>query len=142
MSLANISIKRPTFLTCIIIIMLAVGWMSMRKLPVDLFPDINFPIVTVTTIYPGAGPNEIETNVSKVIEDEVSNISGIKTVRSVSREGASQVIVEFNSRQISNTPNSRSETAFQARSASFLQTSKNRLSAAFPLLISLWPRSP
>ena len=76
--------------------MLAVGWMSMKKLPVDLFPDINFPIVTVTTIYPGAGPNEIETNISKVIEDEVSNISGIKTVRSVSREGASQVIVEFN----------------------------------------------
>jgi HAE1 family hydrophobic/amphiphilic exporter-1 len=96
MSLANISIKRPTLLTCVIILMLAVGWMSMKKLPVDLFPDINFPIVTVTTIYPGAGPNEIETNVSKVIEDEVSNISGIKTVRSISREGASQVIVEFN----------------------------------------------
>jgi HAE1 family hydrophobic/amphiphilic exporter-1 len=96
MSLANISIKKPTFLTCVIILMLAVGWMSMKKLPVDLFPDINFPIVTVTTIYPGAGPNEIETNISKVIEDEVSNISGIKTVRSVSREGASQVIVEFN----------------------------------------------
>jgi HAE1 family hydrophobic/amphiphilic exporter-1 len=76
--------------------MLAVGWMSMRKLPVDLFPNINFPIVTVTTIYPGSGPNEIETNVSKVIEDEVSNISGIKNVRSISREGASQVVVEFN----------------------------------------------
>jgi HAE1 family hydrophobic/amphiphilic exporter-1 len=96
MSLAKVSIKRPVFLTCLIILMLAVGWMSMRKLPVDLFPNINFPIVTVTTIYPGSGPNEIETNISKVIEDEVSNISGIKTVRSVSREGASQVIVEFN----------------------------------------------
>lgn len=96
MSLAGISIKRPTFLTCLILLMLTVGWLSMRKLPVDLFPDINFPIVTVTTIYPGAGPNEIETNVSKVIEDEVSGISGIKTVRSISREGVSSVIVEFN----------------------------------------------
>jgi HAE1 family hydrophobic/amphiphilic exporter-1 len=96
MSLAEVSIKRPVFLTCFIILMLTVGWMSLKKLPVDLFPDINFPIVTVTTIYPGAGPNEIETNVSKVIEDEVATISGIKTVRSISREGASQVIVEFN----------------------------------------------
>lgn len=96
MSLANLSIKRPTFLTCIILLMLAVGWLSMRKLPVDLFPDINFPIVTVTTIYPGAGPNEIETNVSKVLEDELSGISGIKSLRSQSREGVSVVVVEFN----------------------------------------------
>ena len=95
MSLASQAIKRPVFLTCIILMMLAVGYLSMLKLPVDLFPDINFPIVTVTTIYPGAGPNEIETNVSKVIEDEVTSISGIKTVRSISREGASQVVVEF-----------------------------------------------
>ena len=96
MSLANISIKRPVFLTCFILLMLAVGWLSMRKLPVDLFPDINFPIVTVTTIYPGAGPNELETNVSKVLEDELSGISGIKTLRSTSREGVSIVVVEFN----------------------------------------------
>ena len=96
MSLSKLSIKRPTFLTCVILLMLTVGWISMRKLPVDLFPDINFPIVTVTTIYPGAGPNEIESNVSKVIEDEVSGISGIKTLRSISREGVSSVVVEFN----------------------------------------------
>ena len=96
MSLANISIKRPTFLTCVILLMLIVGWLSMKKLPVDLFPDINFPIMTVTTVYPGAGPNEIETNVSKVIEDEVSGIAGIKTIRSISKEGVSAVIVEFN----------------------------------------------
>ncbi len=76
--------------------MLIVGWLSMKKLPVDLFPDINFPIMTVTTVYPGAGPNEIETNVSKVIEDEVSGIAGIKTIRSISKEGVSAVIVEFN----------------------------------------------
>lgn len=76
--------------------MLIVGWLSMKKLPVDLFPDINFPIMTVTTVYPGAGPNEIETNVSKVIEDEVSGIAGIKTIRSISKEGVSNVVVEFN----------------------------------------------
>ncbi len=95
MSLANISIKRPVFLTAVIILMLTVGFLSMKKLPVDLFPDVTFPVVTVTTIYPGAGPKEIETQVSKVLEDEVSGISGIKTVRSISREGASLVVVEF-----------------------------------------------
>ncbi|MCX6125573.1 MAG: efflux RND transporter permease subunit, partial [Proteobacteria bacterium] len=95
MSLASLSIKRPVFLTSIVVLMLSVGYLSLKKLPVDLFPDINFPIVTVTTIYPGAGPKEIETQVSKIIEDEVSGISGIKTVRSVSSEGASKVVVEF-----------------------------------------------
>ena len=95
MSLASLSIKRPVFLTSVIVLMLSIGFISLKKLPVDLFPDINFPIVTVTTIYPGAGPKEIETQVSKIIEDEVSGISGIKTVRSVSSEGASKVVVEF-----------------------------------------------
>ena len=95
MSLANISIKRPVFLTCVIILMLGVGGMSLYKLPVDLFPNINFPVVTVTTVYPGAGPNEIETNVSKTLEGELSSISGIKTIRSISREGVSQVVIEF-----------------------------------------------
>lgn len=95
MSLANISIKRPVFLTALIILMLTVGYLSMKKLPVDLFPDVTFPVVTVTTVYQGAGPREIETQVSKVLEEELSGIAGIKTVRSISREGASLVVVEF-----------------------------------------------
>jgi hydrophobic/amphiphilic exporter-1 (mainly G- bacteria), HAE1 family len=95
MSLAKLSIKKPVFLTCVIILMLAVGGMSLFRLPVDLFPNINFPVVTVTTIYAGAGPNEIETNVSKILESELSSISGIKTIRSISREGVSQVVIEF-----------------------------------------------
>ena len=95
MKLAELSIKRPVFLTCVVLMMLAIGLLSIRKLPVDLFPDINFPIVTITTVYPGAGPNEVEVNISKVIEEEVTTVSGIKKVSSISREGASVVIVEF-----------------------------------------------
>lgn len=95
MSLANISIKRPVFLTAVIILMLTVGYLSLKKLPVDLFPNVEFPVVTVTTIYQGAGPKEIETQISKVLEEELSGISGIKAVRSVSREGASVVVIEF-----------------------------------------------
>jgi HAE1 family hydrophobic/amphiphilic exporter-1 len=95
MKLAELSIKRPVFLTCVVLMTLAIGVLSIRKLPVDLFPDINFPIVTVTTVYPGAGPKEVEVNISKVIEEEVTTVSGIKKVSSISREGASTVIVEF-----------------------------------------------
>ncbi len=95
MSLANLSIKRPTFITCVVILGLVAGAYSLQKLPVDLFPDVNFPIVTVTTVYPGAGPREIETLVSKPIEDELVTISGIKRVTSNNVEGVSQVVAQF-----------------------------------------------
>jgi len=95
MSLAEVSIKRPTFITCIIIIMLAVGLLAMNKMGVDLFPDVTFPIVVVNTPYPGAGPTEVETLVTKPLEDEVSTLAGIKRLTSVNSDGMSQVIAEF-----------------------------------------------
>jgi HAE1 family hydrophobic/amphiphilic exporter-1 len=95
MTLADLSIKRPTFITCIVLLMLAVGGFSITKLGVDLFPEVNFPVVFVSTGYPGAGPSEIETLVSKPIEDELSTLQGIKRLSSVSMEGVSQVIAEF-----------------------------------------------
>src|SRR5690606_7527028 len=73
----------------------AVGWRSMNSLGVDLFPNVTFPVVTVTTPYPGASPNEIETLVSKPIEDEVSTISGLKRLSSINKEGVSVVVGEF-----------------------------------------------
>lgn len=95
MSLADVSIKRPTFITCIIIIMLAVGMLCINRLGVDLFPDVTFPVVTITTPYPGAGPAEIETLVTKPLEDEISTLSGIKRLTSANSEGFSQVVAEF-----------------------------------------------
>ena len=95
MNIASFSIKRPVFLTCIVVLSLVIGVLSYLKLPVDLFPDINFPVVSVITTYPGAGPAEIENQVSKVLEEEFNNVSGVKTVRSTSSEGVSRVIVEF-----------------------------------------------
>ncbi|MBX2987824.1 MAG: efflux RND transporter permease subunit [Bdellovibrionaceae bacterium] len=94
--MAELSIRRPVFITCLFILILAVGFLSLKILPVDLFPDVTFPIVTVSTPYPGSGPSEVENLVSKKIEDELSSISGIKALRSVSREGVSTVIAEFN----------------------------------------------
>lgn len=95
MSLSELSIKRPIFISCIVIVMLAVGWVSLKSRPVDLFPDVTFPIIVVNTIYPGAGPKEIETLVTKPIEDEVSTISGMKRLTSKNFEGVSQVVAEF-----------------------------------------------
>jgi hydrophobic/amphiphilic exporter-1 (mainly G- bacteria), HAE1 family len=95
MNLANLSINRPTFITCIIILMLSIGLIAINKLGVDLFPDVTFPVVTVTTIYPGAAPNEVETLVSKPLEDEISTISGIKRLSSINQEGISSVVAEF-----------------------------------------------
>ncbi|MGE4130400.1 MAG: efflux RND transporter permease subunit [Bdellovibrionales bacterium] len=95
MSPADLSIKRPVFITAIVIILLALGYLSLRRMPVDLFPNITFPIVSVSTLYPGAGPEEVETLVSKVLEEEMSTITGIKTLRSTNSEGSSMVIAEF-----------------------------------------------
>ncbi len=95
MTLADLSIKRPTFITCLIVIMIAVGLLCMQRMGVDLFPDVTFPIITVTTPYPGAGPAEMETLVSKPLEDEVSTLAGIKRLTSINSEGFSTLIAEF-----------------------------------------------
>ena len=95
MNLASLSIKRPIFITCIVFLMLVVGWLSLNKLPVDLFPNVTFPVVMVKALYPGAGPKEIETLISRPLEDEMSTLQGIKSLKSINREGGSVVIAQF-----------------------------------------------
>lgn len=97
MSFASVSIKRPIFITCVIIGILAAGIVCFKAMSVDLYPDVSIPVVTVQTVYRGAGPGEIETLVSRPIEDEISTISGIKRLTSRNLEGLSLVIVEFQS---------------------------------------------
>ncbi len=96
MNLAELSIKRPIFVTCIVLASLAVGLLSLFKLPVNLFPDVTFPVVTVTTPYPGAGPEEVETLISRPLEEEFSSLGGVKRLTSYNREGVSIVVAEFN----------------------------------------------
>ena len=95
MRISELSIHRPIFMSCILAAMLVVGSLSISKMPVELFPDVSFPVVTVTTLYPGAGPNEMETLVSKPLEEELGSVSGVKTVRSINLESVSTVVVEF-----------------------------------------------
>jgi hydrophobe/amphiphile efflux-1 (HAE1) family protein len=95
MKLADVSIERPVFATMMIFALIVLGWFSYLKLNIDQFPDIDFPYVTVTTILPGAGPEQIETDVTKIIEDAVNTIGGIDHIQSISQEGVSYVIVQF-----------------------------------------------
>jgi HAE1 family hydrophobic/amphiphilic exporter-1 len=95
-NLASLSIKRPIFVSCLVILMLAVGFLSLVKMPVDLFPDVTFPVVVVNTVYEGAAPEEIETLISKPLEEEFSTLSGLKTLSSINKEGVSTVVAEFN----------------------------------------------
>lgn len=95
MNLADLAIKRPVFATALAVVLVAVGSISMSKMPVDLFPEVTFPIVIVSTEYRGAGPEEVETLVSKVLEEEISTVTGIKRLSSTNNEGLSLVIAEF-----------------------------------------------
>ncbi|MCB9685493.1 MAG: efflux RND transporter permease subunit [Alphaproteobacteria bacterium] len=94
-SISDIAIRRPVFTTMVMVGMMVLGIVAFFRLPVDLFPDVSFPLITVVTPYPGAGPEEVEELVTRPIEDAVSSLSGIDTVRSYSREGVSTVIVQF-----------------------------------------------
>jgi len=95
MWLTRISIDRPVTITMVVLALLVLGMVALSRLPLDLYPDIEFPFVTVVSAYPGAGPEETETLVTKPIEDRVSTISGVKNVSSTSEEGVSVVGIEF-----------------------------------------------
>src|SRR5258707_13238791 len=93
--LAALCVKRPVFATVLILSLIVVGAFSFTKLGVDRFPKVDFPTVLITTIQPGAAPEQIETEITDKIEEGVNPISGIDELRSVSSEGISQVIISF-----------------------------------------------
>ena len=95
MNISQLSIKRPVFMSCVLVALMVIGLVSFKSLPVDLFPDVTFPIVTVTVPYPGSGPKEIETLIAKPLEEELSGLAGVKTLRSINQEGVCVVVAEF-----------------------------------------------
>ena len=95
MWITRISIQNPVFATMMMAALLVLGLFSYNRLPIEQFPDVNFPVVVVTTDYPGAAPENVEEEVTRKIEESVNTISGIKTLSSRSYEGRSVVIVEF-----------------------------------------------
>ncbi|WP_044239409.1 efflux RND transporter permease subunit [Flexithrix dorotheae] len=95
MQLTKVSIKRSTVVVVIFSLLLTFGIGSYMNLGYELIPDISQPIVTVTTIYPGASPDEVETSVTKEIEDAVASLEGLDRIKSYSLENVSIVIIEM-----------------------------------------------
>ena len=93
--LAALCVKRPVFATVLILSLTVIGAFSFTRLGVDRFPKIDFPTITVTTVQPGAAPEQIETEITDKIEEAVNTISGIDDLRTISSEGISQVIISF-----------------------------------------------
>ncbi len=95
MLLSDLSIKRPIFATVMILALVVLGIFSYRRLSVEMFPNVEFPMVTVVTTFPGASPETVERELSKRIEEAVNQVAGVKHVYSTSLESVSTVMVEF-----------------------------------------------
>jgi len=95
MFLSDLSIRRPVFAAVIMLTLVTLGIFSYRRLGLDFFPNVEIPVVLITTTYPGASPETVEREVSKRIEEAVNPIAGVKHVTSTSLEGVSFVIAQF-----------------------------------------------
>ena len=95
MILSDLSIKRPIFATVMMLALVTLGIFSFKRLGVEMFPNVEFPLVSIVTTFPGASPETVEREVSKRLEESVNQIAGVKHVFSTSREGVSTVMVQF-----------------------------------------------
>ncbi|MBV8383745.1 MAG: efflux RND transporter permease subunit, partial [Planctomycetaceae bacterium] len=95
MTISEVCIKRPVFTWVLMAIPVVLGLVSYGRLGVDLFPDVDFPVCTVTTVLTGASVEEMETSVTKPLEDIINTISGIEELRSTTMEGVSTITVQF-----------------------------------------------
>lgn len=95
MFLTNISLKRPTFAIVVILVMLILGVVSFMGLNLNDMPQAEFPYVLVNVVMPGAAPDQIETKVTKIVEDAVGQISGVKHITSYVRENYCMILMEF-----------------------------------------------
>jgi hydrophobic/amphiphilic exporter-1 (mainly G- bacteria), HAE1 family len=96
MFLSNASIRRPIAMGCLVIALTLLGFNAYRKMGLELMPKTDLPYITITTIYPGASPSEIETDVAKRIEDQMVTIDGLKHVTSSCMENVCATLLEFN----------------------------------------------
>lgn len=95
MKLSEISIQRPVLATVMSLVIIIFGVVSFMQLPVREYPDIDPPVVSVTTFYRGASPNVIETEITDILEEQLSTIEGVKTITSSSQEQGSAITITF-----------------------------------------------
>ena len=96
MNLARFALRNPVTVLMAVLMVIILGAISFSKMPVDMFPEITFPSITVVTFYKGANPQDIERMVTYPVEKAVSTVNGVKYVQSISRQGASLVTIYFN----------------------------------------------
>lgn len=96
MLLSDISVKRPVFASVVNLILIVFGIVAITLLSLREYPDIDPPIVSINTNYPGASANIVETRITQLLEDRISGIEGIKNITSTSRNGRSNISIEFN----------------------------------------------
>jgi hydrophobic/amphiphilic exporter-1 (mainly G- bacteria), HAE1 family len=96
MNIAELSIKRPTLVVVVFAVLIFLGLVSYFSLKYELFPKYSQPVLVIITPYPGASPSEVETSVTKKIEDAVSSLEDIDNIQSTSSEGTSAVVIIFN----------------------------------------------
>ena len=92
MKIWDFAIRQPVAMTMILLAGIVLGTLSYTTIPVDLFPNVEFPVIVVTTIYPGASPEEVEDSVTSLLEEEFSALPGIDEVSSNTFEGLSNVV--------------------------------------------------
>src|SRR5574340_1064062 len=95
MFLSDLSIKQPVLATMLAVSLVTLGIFSYRQLAIDQFPDVEIPVLTVQTIYPGASPEVVEREVTRRIEEALNTISGVRHISSTTTEGLSAIVVEF-----------------------------------------------
>lgn len=95
MLLPELSVKRPVFATVIALLLAAFGAMAFNQLSTREYPDVSPPLISISTEYAGAAADVIETRITQIIEDEISGIDGVKSVRSSSQDGRSNINIEF-----------------------------------------------
>jgi HAE1 family hydrophobic/amphiphilic exporter-1 len=96
LNLSSLAVKKPVTITMIVLVVVLLGTISLTRLPIDLFPEIEVPVAVVATSYSGAGPQEVENLITKAIEGSIATVGNIDTVNSISSEGSSIVIAQFN----------------------------------------------
>ena len=95
MILSDISVRRPVFATVLSLLLVAFGVLSFIGLPLRELPNIDPPVVSITTTYPGASADVVQSRITEILEDQVSGIEGIDTITSRSRDGVSEITIEF-----------------------------------------------
>src|ERR1051325_2591872 len=93
--IADLCIKRPVFATMINLFIVVLGWFSLSSIGIDQFPNVELPVITVTTTLRGASPEEMETSVTKPLEEIINTVEGIDELSSVTTEGVSRITVQF-----------------------------------------------